>query len=111
MGPKKGIPTLAASRLQRWAILLAAYSYDIEFRPTELHANADAFSRLPLEHSNEASVTSCDSVFTLSHMEALPLTCCQLAAATNKDPLLSKVMHFVRYGWPDKVATFFHKEM
>ena len=25
LGPKKGIPILAASRLQRWAILLSAY--------------------------------------------------------------------------------------
>ena len=31
LGPKRGIPVLAASRLQRWSILLAAYSYDIEY--------------------------------------------------------------------------------
>ena len=48
LGPKKGIPTLAAARLQRWAILLSAYTYDIEYRPTKLHGNADALSRLPL---------------------------------------------------------------
>ena len=29
LGPKSGIPTLAAARLQRWALLLAAYQYDI----------------------------------------------------------------------------------
>ena len=28
-GPKKGIPPLAAAKLQRWAILLSAYTYDI----------------------------------------------------------------------------------
>ena len=35
-GPKKGIPAMAAARLQRWALLLAAYSYKIEFRPTRI---------------------------------------------------------------------------
>lgn len=27
--PKRGIPTLAATRLQRWAVLLSAYRHDI----------------------------------------------------------------------------------
>ena len=31
LGPKKGIPSLAAARLQRWAILLSAYNYQLEF--------------------------------------------------------------------------------
>ena len=29
LGPKKGIPPIAAARLQRWAVQLAAYSYEI----------------------------------------------------------------------------------
>ena len=40
-GSKKGISSLAAARLQRWAVLLSAYQYDIEFKPTEAHAYAD----------------------------------------------------------------------
>ena len=32
LGPKRGIPVLAASRLQRWSIQLSAYQYDIEYR-------------------------------------------------------------------------------
>ena len=40
-GPKKGVPPLAAARLQRWALLLSAFRYKIEFRPTLAHANAD----------------------------------------------------------------------
>ena len=41
LGPKSGIPTYAAARLQRWALLLAAYQYDIEYRSTAKNANAD----------------------------------------------------------------------
>ena len=46
--PEKGIPTLVASRLQRWAIILSAYSYKIEYKPTKEHGNADSLSRLPI---------------------------------------------------------------
>ena len=31
LGPKRGVPTLAAARLQRWVIQLCAYTYDIQF--------------------------------------------------------------------------------
>ena len=44
-GSKKGIPTLAAAHLQRWALLLSTYDYEIQFKPTESHSNADG---LPL---------------------------------------------------------------
>ena len=36
LGPKKGIPSLAAARLQRWTILFSGYRYEIEFRPTHI---------------------------------------------------------------------------
>ena len=51
LGPKKELPTLAAARLQQWAVLLSAYQYDIEFRLTDRHSNADGFPRLPVPPS------------------------------------------------------------
>ena len=54
LGPKKGIPPLAAARLQRWALLLSAYNYDITYKSTKLHRNADGLSRLPLPSANES---------------------------------------------------------
>ena len=41
LGPKKNIPTLAAARMQRWALLLSAYNYRLEYRLTQAHGNAD----------------------------------------------------------------------
>ena len=34
LNPRKGIPSLAAARLQRWAIILSVYMYEIEFKCT-----------------------------------------------------------------------------
>ena len=42
LGPKTGVPALAAARMQRWALILAASQY----RKSAEHANADAMSRL-----------------------------------------------------------------
>ena len=47
--PEKSIPPMAAARIQRWALLLSAYQYKIEFRPTQEHANAEGLSRLPIK--------------------------------------------------------------
>ena len=47
LGPKRGIPVLAASRLQCWAILVSGYVYDIQYRTSKQNANADFLSRLP----------------------------------------------------------------
>ena len=54
LGTKLAIPTLAAARIQRWAIVLSACDYEIEYR-AEKHANCDALCRLPLENSTIAS--------------------------------------------------------
>ena len=47
LGSKNSLPTLAAARLPKWAVLLLAYQYDLEFRMSEQHCNADALSHLP----------------------------------------------------------------
>jgi hypothetical protein len=104
-GPNKGIPTLAAARLQRWALLLSAYTYEIKYRPTQNHANADILSRLPLEQVTDdaTNVINFDSVFSLGQVEVFPITAKQIAVATSKDPILVKVLQFVYSGWPDNV--------
>ncbi|KAM3966345.1 uncharacterized protein ACR2FA_012653 [Aphomia sociella] len=57
-GKNKGIPQTAASRLQRYAVQLAAYNFDIEFVPSKKNEFADALSRLPLEHFSDSPYSS-----------------------------------------------------
>ena len=42
----RAIPTLASGRIQRWALILSAYSYTIQYKPGKENSNADALSRL-----------------------------------------------------------------
>ena len=44
LGSKNGILPLAAARLQRRAVLLSAYRYDIIYKSTQVRANADGLA-------------------------------------------------------------------
>ena len=102
-GSKKGIPALAAARLQRWAIILSAYQYDIYFRATHAHANADGLSRLPVKDSSTEGMSSEPRLFNISQIESLPVTHKKLREATRRDVLLSKVVRYTKHGWPTEV--------
>ena len=101
---KKGIPSLAAARLQRWAVLLSAYQYEITFKPTLQHANADGLSRLPLPTSPEDKPISSNdpTLFNITQIESLPLTAQQIEQATRNDKILSKVLQYTKRGWPSQ---------
>ena len=103
LGPKKGIPSLAAARLQRWAILLSAYDYEIRFKSTNDHCNADGLSRLPLQ-VNELPPDKDISIFNIGQVQALPVTYLDIQKATRRDRVLSTVMKYVQEGWPMQVA-------
>ena len=99
LGPKKGIPSLAAARLQRWAVLLSAYQYEIHFKPTDAHGNADGLSRLPLPLQHPEPKTNLISELNNQQLEALPVTASHIATATRKDNTLSKVLKYTKEGW------------
>ena len=103
LGPKKGIPTVTAARLQPWAWILSAYLYNIEFQPTDQHANADGLSRLPMPDTDLGEASADPTVFNISQLQALPVNVTKLRTATAADPLLSKVYRYTRSGWPEQI--------
>ena len=107
LGPKTGIPSIAAARLQRWALLLSCYQYQIKFKSTQSHANADCLSRLPLSlsDSSESSdvLPSSTSVFNINQISAMPISSIQVAEATRRDPTLSRVLLYTKQGWPSHI--------
>ena len=102
LGPKSGVPPLAAARLQRWAIVLSAYRYKIVFKSTGEHMNADALSRLPV--SSVEDPPEDPSVFHFSLIDEMPVTADEIATATRNDPQLSRVYQYTMSGWPTQVS-------
>ena len=74
--PSKSIPVTSAARLQRYALFLSGFNYDIEYKSTKRHCNADAMSRLPLSSSNDDddNEQNAEDIFHISQIEYLPLT-------------------------------------
>lgn len=101
LGPKKGIPPLAAARMQHWALILAAYQYDIQYKSSEQHGNCDSLSRLPLPAGSSKEETF-EGVFCLDL--GLPVSSQEIATATKVDSILSRVFDFTLNGWPAHVT-------
>ena len=104
LGPKQGVPQVAAARMQRWALLLSAYSYSIKFRPTQEHCNADGLSRLPIPATTAIGSPEDPTIFNMRQISSLPVQASDIARATRSDPVLSKVVMFLKQGWPVEVS-------
>ena len=102
-GPKQGVPSLAAARMQRWALLLSAYTYDIRFRPTKSHCNADGLSRLPLANNKTVGNPDDPTIFNVAQIAVLPVQAADVAQATCTDSVLGKLLICLRQGWPQEV--------
>ena len=80
LGAKEGVPTLAAARLQRWALILSAYSYELEYRAGQDNKEADVLSRLPIPVE---VIDPNEQIFGVDYCEPLPMTANKIAKATQ----------------------------
>ena len=94
------VPQMAAPRIQRWSLFLSSYQYVIQYRPGHKIANADAFSRLPIADKHFNFNFDVGEVnFLLNHLSEAIITASQIKHWTSKDPILSRVHHFILHGW------------
>ncbi|XP_063835986.1 uncharacterized protein K02A2.6-like [Ostrinia nubilalis] len=102
-GPNTGIPNMTASRMQRWAIILSAYDYEIEYVKSNDNC-ADSLSRLPPKSKPEFNRNEQIPEQTFLHFaqEALLLDYNTIRRETIRDRILSRVLSYVRDGWPDQ---------
>ncbi|CAF4638013.1 unnamed protein product, partial [Rotaria sp. Silwood2] len=104
-GSKKGIPTTSANRLQRWALRLMGYIYDIEYRSTSKFGHADGLSRLPIGSDKDFDIQDPGEIGLVALIQQelqndLPLRAIQISKATQKDPILIQVYNYTLSGWP-----------
>ena len=102
IGENKPLPLMASPRVIRWALMLGAYDYHLEFVPGVKQAHCDALSRLPVPTSapSPSEKVPSETVHLMEFLDASPVTADQIRRWTSRDPTLSVVMQYVREGWP-----------
>ena len=96
LGPKKGIPSIAAARLQRWAIQLAALSLP------KTVVTLTPYLNYPLK--TDSSTADLPSVFNIHQIMSLPVSAKQVKRVSRYDATLSKVLeYYTQKGWPDQI--------
>ena len=101
LNPQKELPALSAARMQRYALQLAAFSYEVELRKSENMGLADVLSRLPQVETGGDSEEEAD-VYWVRHWEddGPALSAQEVETATRRDSTLGRVLTYVRSGWP-----------
>ena len=94
----KPIPSLAAAKVQRWALFLAAYNYKLEYRAGSLNGNADCLSRLPPGAQEQNVAPSTNRVHMMNLVDA-PVTVAAVRSETRRDPILCRVHDYTMKGW------------
>ena len=105
LGADRPIPVMSSPRVQRWAVTLAGYTYDLVYRRGVGHGNADCMSRLPAPGILEESPVPADVVLTLEQLDTTTITSAMVREWTRKDPVLAQVVRLLEEGWPDTVKS------
>ncbi|XP_065074578.1 uncharacterized protein K02A2.6-like [Ochlerotatus camptorhynchus] len=108
-GSKKGIPLHTANRLQRWALMLLNYDFDIRHVSTNDFGCADMLSRLigrSKQQEEEYIVAAIslekDMVSIIQNtIEQVPVSFADIKSATQADEPLQAVLQFIREDWPN----------
>lgn len=100
----KRISASASGRMQRWVLFLSGFSYTVKYIKGQENNVADMLSRHPLEDThvtdNEDDVN--EQYLDLIVSEGIPINSKRISLETRRDPVLSKVLNFVKNGWPEK---------
>lgn len=95
------------SRMQSWPLLLSSHTKKIWYRKSELHANADGLSQLPLPVKHVKRHQA--DIFYFRQVKEAPITSSQVKRNINKnDPVLSKVMDIVMNGGSNTLPEWQH---
>ena len=104
-GSTKGIPAHTSNRLQRWALILLAYDFEIKYLRTTEFGHADVLSRLIADKKGEPedfviAELAIQRQLATTTTDLFSITFETIGMATSKDTTLKEVMRFVTNGWP-----------
>ena len=90
--PEKATPLMASSRMQRRALTLLAYEYELLYHQGNENGNADGFSRLPVLGVPVPTSDPGDLVHLLETINTSPVDATKIKLWTARDPVLSQVL-------------------
>ncbi|XP_055714762.1 uncharacterized protein K02A2.6-like [Phlebotomus papatasi] len=108
-GSKRGIPTHTANRLQRWALILLGYHFNIQYLSTDNFGHADILSRLisgNRQQDDEIIIAqisleeALDNHTVQDAVSQLPVKFEMIKQATESSPTLQEVSGYIKGGWP-----------
>ncbi|XP_053967934.1 uncharacterized protein K02A2.6-like [Anastrepha ludens] len=110
-GKNKGIPTYAANRLQRWALILMMYDFNIQYIKTTEFGCVDMLSRLIANHTkqDEDMVIACtqmeEEMNTIieDQCEKLPVSFEMIRKATKQCSTAQAVINALSNGWKQEI--------
>ncbi len=101
-GEYKAIPEHASPRVQRWAIALAAYDYNLVHKPG-IENSADCLSRLPLK-INSLDFVPDDIEMLFSVIDNSIINVDDVKRETQIDECLVKIFDYCLNGWPNSTS-------
>ena len=111
--PAKDMPQIVNSRIQRWAILLATFDFQIEHISGKRNSVADMLSRLPIEDNMKFHKPP-EYIHLINSLEGLDISLKNVMYVSNRDSILKQLKEYVKFGFPSKnnidpiVAEFMH---
>lgn len=101
-GSKRGIPEMAASRLQRWSIYLSSFDFEIQYIVGKSNVNADFLSRLPTKCNDFIEDDESDGIITYVNFieKCSSIDQATILIESSSDPIISTIIEYVKGGWP-----------
>ncbi|XP_062698443.1 uncharacterized protein K02A2.6-like [Aedes albopictus] len=99
---KEGKHQLCVTRLQRYAMNMSIYNFEIHYRPSSQMGNADFCSRFPLEQSVPSHIDN-GQINSINFFSDFPLDFSQIAKESVSDSFLSKIALYIANGWPHRI--------
>lgn len=100
-GEHKGIPVMAAARIQRWALILSGFNYSIEYIKGVLNT-ADSLSRIAQFETTEP-IPESTYINYVGFVNVPLIDFKSIATHTRRDSILSKLMDSIHNGTVDKL--------
>ena len=98
MKKKPEIPSQVAPRIQRWALTLSSYEYEISYKAGQTNGNADGLSRLPLPVMPDSVPLPGETILLMEHLEGTLVHSGHIKGWTTRDPVLSQVLNYTLEG-------------